>query len=386
MIRPPLESATKRNGEGQDMTGGHERAAREFSKPSEYAAMRRAVRLGLRGEMSSRPNPNVGCVVLDAQGRIAGEGWHERAGGPHAELVALDAAGQLARGGTAVVTLEPCAHTGRTGPCTERLLAAGVARVVFAVTDPDPAAAGGGEILRRAGVDVEAGLLRAEAERANLRWLTGARHGRPFTVWKYAASLDGRVAAADGTSRWISGPAARSEVHALRAACDAVVVGVGTVLADDPHLTVRGGDGAVLGAQPLRVVVDTQGRTPAGARVADDAAATWVATASELGEGPDGRVDLMSLARELHRRGCQQVLLEGGPTLAAGFLREGLVDRVVAYVAPILLSAGPSALADLGVATLPDAVRLEIVDVCRVGCDVRVEADVVAKHAGRQER
>jgi diaminohydroxyphosphoribosylaminopyrimidine deaminase / 5-amino-6-(5-phosphoribosylamino)uracil reductase len=342
--------------------------------PAEVAAMRRAVVLGARGEPSAKPNPSVGCVVLDAAGTTAGEGWHAAAGGPHAEVVALRDAGERARGGTVVVTLEPCAHTGRTGPCTEALAAAGVARVVYAVADPTAGAGDGAAALRAAGVDVEGGVDAEEAARANARWLTSVTAGRPYTTWKYAASLDGRVAAADGTSRWVSGAESRAEVHRMRAAHDCVVAGVGTVLADDPHLTAREPDGALAARQPLRVVVDTHGRTPTHARVRDDAAPTWVATADELGRGTDGRVDPRALMRGLHARGCQDAFVEGGPTLAGGLLAAGLVDRVVAYVAPVLLGDGPAALHAAGVTTLAGAHRLDVVEVVRVGEDVRLVA------------
>ena len=341
---------------------------------TETAAMRRAVGLSAAGGESTRPNPNVGAVVLDALGAVAGEARHEAAGGPHAEVLALRAAGERARAGTVVVTLEPCAHTGRTGPCTRALLAAGVARVVYAVADESPQAGGGAEELRAAGVDVESGVLVAEAERANERWLTGVRLQRPFVVWKVAATLDGRVAAEDGTSRWVSSEESRRDAHRLRAESDTIVAGVGTVLADDPHLTVRSRDGSLVGDQPLRVVVDSSGRTPGSARVLDDAAPTWVATAAELGAGPDGGVDLGALMKELWARERTLVLLEGGPTLAGGFVRAGLVDRVVAYLAPTLLGAGPPVLAGTGIATLADGVALHIDDVRRVGPDVRVTA------------
>lgn len=346
---------------------------------AELAAMRRAVDLAARGDRTTSPNPNVGCVVLDQAGVVAGEGWHERPGGPHAEVVALAAAGARAAGGTAVVTLEPCAHVGRTGPCTQALIEAGVRRVVYAVADPNPVAAGGAAVLRAGGLDVEGGVLAAEAERVNERWLTVVRLGRPQVVWKYAATLDGRVAAADGSSRWVTSAEARADVHALRAACDAVVVGSGTVLADDPSLTVRdAGSPAAPGQQPLRVVVDTTGRTPATARVRDDAAPTWIATAEELGRGLDGRVDLLALVKTLLARGCYRVLLEGGPTLAAAFLRAGLVDRLVGYVAPALLGAGPSLLAPVGVGSIGAALRLELDDVRRVGPDLRLSARLPA--------
>ncbi|AGL19420.1 bifunctional diaminohydroxyphosphoribosylaminopyrimidine deaminase/5-amino-6-(5-phosphoribosylamino)uracil reductase RibD [Actinoplanes sp. N902-109] len=338
-------------------------------------AMRRAIALAARGLGSTSPNPVVGCVLLDAGGEIAGEGFHAYAGGPHAEVVALAQAGARARGGTAVVTLEPCNHTGRTGPCARALLEAGVARVVIAVDDPTPAAAGGAGTLRAAGVLVETGVLRAEAERGNVAWLTAVRRGRPYVTWKYAATLDGRSAAADRTSKWITAEPARADVHRLRGTVDAIVAGVGTVLADDPQLTVRDpADGSLAGRQPLRVIVDSSGRTPAAARVHDDAAATWIATAAAVGAGPDGRVDLTAVLTELYARGVRAVLLEGGPTLAGGFLAAGLVDRVVGYVAPKLLGAGRTALLDAGVTTIAEAIELEFTDITRIGPDLRFTA------------
>lgn len=345
-----------------------------MASEAETAAMRRAVELSASVGEATRPNPNVGAVLLDADGRVVGEGRHERAGGPHAEVAALGAAGERARGGTMVVTLEPCSHTGRTGPCTEALLAAGVARIVHAVPDPTADAGGGAALLREKGLDVESGLLAAEAGAANERWLTSARLQRPFVVWKVASTLDGRVAAADGTSRWISSAESRRDAHRLRAECDTIVAGVGTVLADDPHLTVRDDAGEVTGEQPLRVVVDSAGRTPASARVLDAAAPSWVATAEELGRGPDGHVDLAALLKALWARDRTLVLLEGGPTLAGGFLGAGLVDRVVAYLAPTLLGDGVPALAGTGIGTLSDAVPLEITEVRRLGPDVRLTA------------
>lgn len=348
-----------------------------MTSTAERAAMLRAIELSARAAYTTPPNPDVGCVILDAAGRVAGEGWHERAGGPHAEIVALRAAGERARGGTAVVTLEPCDHAGLTPPCTAALIEAGITRVVFAVADPNPAAAGGAATLRANGVDVEDNVLAEAAARANARWLTPFRTGRPFVVWKYAATLDGRSAAADGTSRWITGPEARAEVHRLRAAVDTVVVGVGTVLADDPQLTARGADGLPArpaADQPLRVVVDSAHRTPEAARVRDDAAPTWIATADAVGAAPDGRVDLARLLATLYEQGRRYVLLEGGPTLAGAFWRAGLVDRVVAYVAPALFGAGPAVLADAGVTTIAEAIRLDLIDVALVGADVRITA------------
>ena len=338
-------------------------------------AMRRAIALAARGLGTTSPNPVVGCVLLDPHGEIVGEGFHAYAGGPHAEIVALAQAGDRARGGTAVVTLEPCDHTGRTGPCTSALIQAGVARVVIGVPDPNPVAAGGADTLRAAGVEVEIGVRAAEVEAGNLAWLTAVRRGRPYVIWKYAATLDGRIAAADGTSMWITSEAARIDVHALRGTVDAVIAGVGTVLADDPRLTVRNlRDGTLAIRQPLRVVVDSAGRTPADARVRDAAAPTWVATAAEVGAGPDGRGDLRRLLDQLYQRGVRAALLEGGPTLAGAFLAAGLVDKVVGYLAPKLLGAGPAALADAGPRTISEVIDLEFTDVTPVGPDLRVTA------------
>ncbi|PRY12072.1 bifunctional diaminohydroxyphosphoribosylaminopyrimidine deaminase/5-amino-6-(5-phosphoribosylamino)uracil reductase RibD [Kineococcus rhizosphaerae] len=323
--------------------------------------MARAVALAARGLGTTSPNPVVGSVLV-RDGRVVGEGWHERAGGPHAEVGALAAAGELARGATAYVTLEPCNHHGRTGPCAQALIAAGVTRVVYAVADPGALEGGGAGTLRAAGVDVVAGVLADEAERVNEVWLTAKRSGRPHVLWKFAATLDGRSAAADGTSRWISSAASREQVHDLRRRVDAIVAGSGTVLADDPHLTARAADGTPSARQPLRVVLDRRGRVPAGARVLDDAAPTLVSRA----ETPRALLD------ELHGRGVVSVLLEGGPTLAGAFLAAGLVDRVVAYVAPTLLGAGTNALGGTGITTIADAIALDVDDVSVVGGDVRL--------------
>jgi diaminohydroxyphosphoribosylaminopyrimidine deaminase/5-amino-6-(5-phosphoribosylamino)uracil reductase len=345
-------------------------------------AMRRAVALAARGLGTTSPNPVVGCVLLDPAGEIVGEGFHAYAGGPHAEIVALAQAGERARGGTAVVTLEPCDHTGRTGPCSGALIAAGITRVVVAVPDPTPVAAGGVATLRSAGVDVETGVRRADAEAGNVAWLTAVRRGRPYVIWKFAATLDGRSAAADGTSMWITSEPARADVHRLRGTVDAVLAGVGTVLADDPQLTVRNlSDGTLAIRQPLRVVVDSSGRTPADARVRDGSAPTWVATAAEVGAGRDGRIDLPGLLEALYLRGVRAVLLEGGPTLAGAFLAAGLVDRVVGYVAPKLLGAGRNALAAAGVPTIADAIEWDYTDVTRIGPDLRLTATLRHKEA-----
>jgi len=349
---------------------------------SDDEAMGRAIALAARGLGTTSPNPVVGCVLLSADGEVVGEGFHAYAGGPHAEIVALAQAGERARGGSAVVTLEPCNHTGRTGPCAQALINAGITRVVIAVDDPTPVAAGGAATLRDAGVRIETGVRRSEAEEGNVAWLTAVRRGRPYLTWKYAATLDGRSAAPDGTSQWITSPPARSDVHKLRSTVDAIVVGVGTIIADDPQLTVRDlRDGSLAIKQPWRVVVDSSGRTPATARIRDQAAPTWIATAAEVGTGPDGRVDLAALLSELHARGVRAVLLEGGPTLAGGFLAAGLVDRIVGYIAPKLLGGGQPSLVDAGVTTIAEAIELDLTDVTRVGPDLRFTASLRPKEA-----
>lgn len=350
--------------------------------------MRRAVALAAQGLGATNPNPVVGAVVLDPSGATVGEGWHQRSGGPHAEVLALAAAGEAARGGTLVVTLEPCRHTGRTGPCTAAIAEAGVARVVFAVADPHDPASGGAAQLRAAGIEVEGGVLSDEAAADNAAWLLAHRRRRPHVTWKYAATLDGRTAAADRTSRWITGEEARADVHRERALADAVVVGIGTVLADDPWLTVRDHPSP---RQPLRVVVDGDARTPPSARVLDEAAPTVIAVGEQAEEArvdaltargaevvrlprQRGRLDLGRLLAELHGRDVSVVLIEGGATLAASFVRDRLVDRVIGYHAPVLLGSGPPVLGDTGISTIADAARLEVTGVTRIGADVRIEA------------
>jgi len=337
----------------------------------EVAAMRRAIALSRQALGRTSPNPNVGCVILDIYGQTVGSEHNAPAGGPHAEIRALAEAGHRARGGTAVVTLEPCNHTGRTGPCTQALLTAGIGRVVVAVRDPNPLAAGGAETLRAAGVPVVSGVLEEPAREAMTGWLTAFGRGWPFVVWKFAATLDGRSAASDGTSQWITSPEARADVHRLRGEVDAIIAGAGTVLADDPHLTVRESDGTLRPHQPLRVVVDGAGRVPATARVLDGAAETWLVRSDD-----GGPVDLQKMLEELHGRGVRSALLEGGPTLAGVFLRAGLIDRVVAYVAPKLLGAGAAALGPAGVQTIGGAIDLDVRDITRVGPDLRLTATV----------
>jgi diaminohydroxyphosphoribosylaminopyrimidine deaminase/5-amino-6-(5-phosphoribosylamino)uracil reductase len=338
---------------------------------AELAAMRRALAVAVTPGVPTGPNPRVGCVLLDPDGHTIAEGYHRGAGSPHAEVDALTAAGPAARGATAVVTLEPCAHTGRTGPCAQALIAAGVRRVVYAQRDGNPVAQGGAATLRAAGVDVAGGLLADLARQVNREWTFALEHARPFVTWKVAVTLDGRVAAADGSSRWITGATARHDVHARRAVCDAVVVGTGTVLVDDPSLTVRDATDSPLPAarQPLRVVVGRR-TPPPTARVLDDAAVTLHVSSH----------DPAVVLAELWARGCQHVFLEGGPTLAAAFVRARLVDRAVVYVAPVLLGAGPSAVGDLGIGTITAAQRWETVDVARLADDTRIVLRPRADH------
>ena len=332
------------------------------ASPIDIAWMRRAVELAARGVGSTHPNPVVGCVITGSDGHPVGEGFHAVAGGPHAEIEALRMAGAQARGGTAYVTLEPCNHTGRTGPCADALVEAGIARVVYAVPDPNRTAAGGAEKLRAKNIEVVEGVLRSEAEAVNHVWLHSVRTGRPFVTWKFATTLDGRSAAPDGTSKWITGPIARADVHRLRAECDAIAVGTQTILTDDPALTIRDEAGNRTGRQPLRVVVGHR-PVPAGAQVRTGDGTGWIQLPTH---------DPAEVLRALHLREIRHLWLEGGPTLAAAFVRAGLVDRVVAYVAPALLGAGRSAIGDLGAESIGDLRRFHLTDVTRLGDDVRL--------------
>ncbi|QWC87074.1 bifunctional diaminohydroxyphosphoribosylaminopyrimidine deaminase/5-amino-6-(5-phosphoribosylamino)uracil reductase RibD [Nocardioidaceae bacterium] len=332
--------------------------------------MQRALELAATPGVPFGPNPRVGCVILAPDGTQLAEGFHRGAGTPHAEVDALTTlreAGGDATGATAVVTLEPCHHTGRTGPCSAALLEAGVRRVVHAVADPNPVARGGGAALRAAGVDVEAGLMAVESARLNRGWTHALTHGRPYVTWKYAVTLDGRSAAADGTSQWITSPSARADVHRLRGASDVVLAGTGTVLADDPALTVRDADGKPAGHQPLRAVMGERAAdVPPGARVRDDVAETLFLPTR----------DPAAALQQLHDAGRREVFLEGGPALAAAFLRAGLTDEVVAYVAPVLLGAGPTAVADLGITTITDALRGSVTDVTTLHDEGTGQTDV----------
>lgn len=324
-------------------------------------AMERAVALAQRGPAHG-PNPRVGCVILDAHGAVLGEGWHRGAGTAHAEVAAIADArsrGIDVRGGTAVVTLEPCAHTGRTGPCVDALTEAGVAAVHYAVADPGSTSGGGAAVLASRGIP--AALFEDPGATAvTHRWLTAMRLGRPYVIAKWAATLDGRMAAADGTSFWITGEQAREHAHSVRAEVDAIAVGTGTVLTDDPSLSARPG-GEESGHQPLRVVI---GRTETpGKKVWRDGHAIAV-------ESHDPRDALATL----WERETRTLVVEGGPTVLSAFLREGLVDEIHAYIAPALLGAGPSVVADLGIGTMAEALRGQHVNFQPLGADMLISA------------
>jgi diaminohydroxyphosphoribosylaminopyrimidine deaminase / 5-amino-6-(5-phosphoribosylamino)uracil reductase len=357
--------------------------------------MRRALELAERGRGLVSPNPLVGAVLV-RDGEIVGEGWHEGPGRPHAEIVALDAAGPRARGATLYTTLEPCSHFGRTPPCAPRLIEAGVRRVVAAIGDPNPMVDGGGfSMLRDGGVAVEHGTAAREALAQNEAFLKHVRTGLPFVVLKMASSLDGKVAARDGSSRWITGEEARAEVHRMRAGADAIMVGSGTALQDDPALTVR--YPAYRGTPPLRVVVDGRGVVPETHTVFRDGAAptlvatterapeprrrAWAAAGADvvvLGDTAAPHTPLDRLLETLGKRDVQEVLLEGGPSLAWAAVDAGLIDRVVLFMAPVLIGGAraPGILDGEGSARLVDAIPLDVTEVRRVGDDLKVVADV----------
>lgn len=330
---------------------------------TEWQAMGRATELALLGPRGI--NPQVGAVVLSPTGESLAEGWHRGAGNPHAEIEALSRLSpEDARGATIVVTLEPCNHTGRTGPCAVALLEAGISRVVYAVADPAEPSSGGAERLRSHGVDVEAGVRADEVTEMLDSWLTVVRLGRPFVTVKWAQSLDGRAAADDGTSKWITGPDARADVHRRRASADAIVVGTGTVLADDPALTARLADGELAESQPLPVVIGNRAVPP-------DAALRR----HPRGVLEAGTQDLHQVLDDLRERGVQSVFVEGGPTLASAFVRSGLADRVLTYIAPVLLGGEKTAIGDIGVSTMAEARRLTLTGIERLGDDVLLIAE-----------
>ncbi|MEE6163707.1 bifunctional diaminohydroxyphosphoribosylaminopyrimidine deaminase/5-amino-6-(5-phosphoribosylamino)uracil reductase RibD [Mycolicibacterium sp. 120322] len=329
-----------------------------MSAPATDAMMRLAIEQANGVKGTTYPNPPVGAVIVDRDGQVVGVGATQPPGGPHAEVMALRRAGQRALGGTAVVTLEPCNHHGRTPPCVDALVAAGVSTVVYAVSDPNEVAAGGAARLAETGIDVVPGVLADEVTRGPLReWLHKQRTGLPHVTWKFATSVDGRSAAADGSSQWITSPAARADVHRRRAVIDAIVVGTGTVFADDPALTARLADGSLAEHQPLRVVVGYR-EVSSEAKVLNDDSRTMVIRTHDPHEV------LKFLADRT------DVLLEGGPTLAGAFLRAGAVDRIVAYMAPILLGGPITAVDDVGVLSIAHAQRWRFDGVEPIGPDV----------------
>ncbi|MBN1484516.1 MAG: bifunctional diaminohydroxyphosphoribosylaminopyrimidine deaminase/5-amino-6-(5-phosphoribosylamino)uracil reductase RibD [Chloroflexia bacterium] len=353
--------------------------------------MQRALALAERARGRTSPNPLVGAVLV-RDGEIVGEGYHQQAGGPHAEIYALRAAGERSRGATLYVTLEPCSHHGRTPPCTEALIAAGIAAAHMAMLDPNPRVNGQGRArLEQAGIVTTVGLGAREAARQNEAFITYIRQGRPFVIAKYACSLDGKIATRSGESRWISGEQSRRRVHELRDQMDAIMVGANTVLNDDPRLTTRLPERESV-QHPLRIVADSRGRLPLAARVFDPALpgrtilATTAACPQEQREaleergteilllpaGEGGRLDLAALLRALGQREITSLLVEGGGTLLDAFFRARLVDRVLAFIAPLIIggAAAPAAVSGEGVARLGQAARLRELEVERVGPDL----------------
>ena len=358
--------------------------------------MRRALELAERGRGLTSPNPMVGAVVVTREGEVVGEGFHARAGGPHAEVEALRVAGARARGATLYVTLEPCAHHGRTPPCALAVIEAGVARVVAAVADPNPLVSGRGFAeLRAAGIEVSTGSGAVEAERQNRVFLTAMRERRPHVTLKAGMTLDGKIADLHGASRWITGELARQRAHRLRSESDAIVVGIGTVLRDDPELTVRLGQ--PWPREPLRVVLDTRARIPVGARLirAGRPSSAVIAVGAEAPQKRlealaatgativpcrtrDGRVDLGALLTELFAREVRAVLVEGGGDVHGAFLDAGLVDRVAMFAAPLLIGGRGATPVVAGAGReLKSAVRLGAFTVTRLDDDLLIEADVV---------
>ncbi|WP_461519097.1 bifunctional diaminohydroxyphosphoribosylaminopyrimidine deaminase/5-amino-6-(5-phosphoribosylamino)uracil reductase RibD [Porticoccus sp.] len=349
--------------------------------------MAKALKLAARGCYTTMPNPVVGCVIAHGN-EVVGEGWHEQAGEPHAEVHALRAAGDKANGATAYVTLEPCSHHGRTPPCADALIEAGIARVAYGVLDPNPQVAGSGlEKLRQSGIVVDGPVLEAESIALNRGFIKRLKTGKPWVTVKLAMSLDGRTAMASGESQWITGPAARSDVQRLRARSSAIITGVGTVLHDNPSLTVRAAELGLENAdqiarrQPLRVVVDSKLRIPRDCQLLTDGGATLVASVGTdqlhgvdvitLDNG-EGRVDLSALLGLLAGRECNEVLVEAGAELAGAFISNGLVDEVIIYMAPKFLGSAARPLLDLPLQTMSAALANDIIDMRAVGGDWRI--------------
>ncbi|MGI9270663.1 MAG: bifunctional diaminohydroxyphosphoribosylaminopyrimidine deaminase/5-amino-6-(5-phosphoribosylamino)uracil reductase RibD [Woeseiaceae bacterium] len=360
----------------------------EFSKP-ESAFMQRAVQLAGNGQFSAHPNPMVGCVLVK-DGEIVGEGWHEIAGEPHAEINALQSAGKKANGATAFVTLEPCAHHGKTPPCTDALIAAGVKEVVFARQDPNPKVDGKGmQALDGAGIVVRAGLMQQEVDELLAGFLSRVMHGRPRVRLKIACSIDGRIAMADGHSQWITGEEARADVQRLRGRSGAVMTGVGTVLADDPSLTVRDATFNPHDRQPLRVILDSGLRTPPAARLLSQPGETLIFCCDDqesralTNAGAEvvqlksaaTVVDLNAVLKELGRRQINDLLVEAGPTVAGRLLEQGLIDELVIYQAPHIMGSETMGMFETPKWTqLADRQALQIMDVTQIGNDTRITA------------
>lgn len=355
----------------------------------DHEHMQQALDLAAQGMNTTTPNPRVGCVLVASDGAIVGSGFHQQAGGPHAEIHALNEAGSLAFGTTAYVTLEPCSHYGQTPPCCEALIAAGVTRVIYGMEDPNPKVAGRGlESLRNAGIDVRGPLLQTQAMALNIGFIKRMREGLPFVRIKLAMSLDGRTAMANGDSKWITGPAARLDVQNLRARSCAIVTGLGTVKADDPAMTVRlsGND-----RQPMRVVIDSSGQSPKQAAIFHQTGRTVVACAHSLPMDlntdkehwylpeKNDRVSLHHVLLKLADEGCNEVLVEAGPTLAGAFVTAGLVDELIVYMAPKLMGSAAKPLFDLPIDGMQETVPLSIDDVVRIGDDWRITAVPVVK-------
>lgn len=349
--------------------------------------MQRACELALLGLNSTTPNPRVGCVLVNKQGELVAEGYHRRAGDVHAEIDALRNAGEAARGCTVYVTLEPCNHQGRTGPCTEALIASGVTEVVYGVEDPNPLVSGTGLArLRAAGIQIRGPVLEQRVRELNSGFIKRMTTGRPLVRCKLAMSLDGRTAMASGESFWITGEAARTDVQHWRARSCAIVTGIASVLKDDPALTVRDPVFGEDPRQPLRVVVDSRLRTPPEARLLRMPGVTAIATCAfnrpamgaEIWGMPSvaGSVDLNALLVKLAERGCNEILVEAGPTLAGSFLRAGLIDELIVYMAPKLLGSIARPLFDLPLSFMSEAVQLDIKDVRQIDTDWRFLAQV----------
>lgn len=353
---------------------------------ADYDFMAQALRLAERGRYTTDPNPRVGCVLVK-DGTVVGQGWHERAGQPHAEVHALRQAGEQARGATVYVTLEPCSHHGRTPPCADALIRAGVTRVVVAMQDPSAKVAGRGlECLRQAGIEVELGLMQARAEALNPGFVSRQRRGRPWVRCKLAMSLDGRTAMASGESKWITSAPARADVQRLRAASSVIVTGINTVLADDPRMNARVEFEA---KQPDRVVLDSNLRMPADAAMLAQAGTTWVATdnsdaaarmalervGARLLElpGRDGCLDLAALLKALADLEYNEVLVEAGPTLSGAFVQAGLIDELIVYLAPHLMGHGGRALLQLpGIESMAQRIGLHMTELKQIGDDLRL--------------